>query len=50
MCGAYFAKDGSDNAWSMAVQQTLLIDRVMTNHVFHHQQKGSDVVSFESTL
>lgn len=46
MCSAYSAEDGSDDARPVAVLQTLLVDRVMTNHVFHHQQKGSDVVSF----
>lgn len=46
MCGAYSAEDGADDAGPVAVQQTLPVDRVMTNHVFHHQQKGSDVVSF----
>lgn len=48
MCGgdAYFAEHGSDDARPVAVKQALLIDRVMTNQIFHHQQKGSNAVSF----
>lgn len=43
--GTYFAEHGSYDARPMAVQQALLIDRVMTNQVSHHQQEGSDAVS-----
>ncbi len=45
MQGAYFAEHGSYDARPMAVQQALLIDGVMTNQVFHHQQKSSYAVS-----
>lgn len=43
---AYFAEHGSDDARPVAVKQALLIDRVLANQIFHHQQKGGDAVSF----
>lgn len=43
--GTYFAEHGPYDAWPVALQQALLIDRVMTNQVFHHQQEGSNAVS-----
>lgn len=48
--GAYFAEQGPDDARPVAVKQALLIDRVLVNQIFHHQQKGSDAVSFQSAL
>lgn len=41
----YFAEHGSYDAGPVAVQKALLIDRVMTNQIFHHQQESSDAVS-----
>lgn len=47
---AHLAEHGSYDAGPVAVQQALLIDRVMTNQVFHHQQEGSDAISLQSAL
>lgn len=46
----YFAEQGPDDARPVAVKQALLIDGVLANQIFHHQQKGSDAVSFQSAL
>lgn len=48
--GAYSAEQGPDDARPVAVKQALLIDGVLANQIFHHQQKGSDAVSFQSAL
>jgi len=50
MWGTYFAEHGTYDARSLALQQTLLIDRMMTNEVFHHQQEGSNAVSLKSAF
>lgn len=49
-CNTYFAEHGPYDAWPVALQQALLIDRVMTNQVFNHKQEGSNTVSLQSTL
>lgn len=45
MRGAYFAEHGSYDAWAVAVQEALLINGVLANQVFHHQQECGDAVS-----
>lgn len=50
MWGTYFAEHGTDDAGAVALQQTLLIDGVVTNQVFHHQQEGSNAVSLKSAF
>ena len=49
-CNTYFADQGPYDARPVALQQALLINRVMTNQVFHHKQEGSNAVSLQSAL
>lgn len=46
----YLAEHGSYNGWSMALEETLLIDGVIAQHVPNHQEERGHAVPFQTAL